>query len=70
MNQKITTPQPQNSDVPSVAIDRYSDVPLVGIDLCRHLARVAESGVGIAYTDRHVFSDRQSDALGAIYTDT
>ena len=65
-----TTPQPHNSDVPLIRIRRYSDVPLVGIDLCRHLAWVAESGVGIAYTDRHVFSDRQSNALGATYTDT
>jgi hypothetical protein len=66
----FTTPQPQNSDVPSVGIGRYSDVPSVGIDLCRHLLKVAESGVGIAYADRHVFSDRLSDAIGVIYTDT
>ena len=66
----LTTPQPQNSDVRSVGIGRYSDVPSVGIDLCRHLLEDAESGVGIAYADQHVFSDRLSDALGAIYTDT
>jgi hypothetical protein len=66
----ITTPQPQNSDALSVGIGRYSDAPSVGIDLCRHLLAAAESGVAIAYADRHVFSDRLSDALGAIYTDT
>jgi hypothetical protein len=65
-----TTPQPHNSVVPSVGIGRYSDSRSVGIDLCRHLLAAAESGVGIAYTDRHVFSDRLSNALGAIYTDT
>jgi len=64
-----STPQPQNSDIPSDGIDRYSNVLSVGIDLCRHLLGVAESGVGIAYTDRLVYSDQQSDALGAIYTD-
>jgi len=64
-----TTPQPQNSDVPSVGIGRYSDILSVGIDLCRHLLAVAESGVGIAYADRHVFSDWQFDALGAINSD-
>jgi len=65
-----TTPQPQTRDVPSVSIGRYSDAPSVGLDLCRHLLAAAESGVGIAYADRQVFSDRQSDALGATYTDT
>ena len=66
----FTTPQPQTRDVPSVGIGRYSDAPSVGIDLCRHLLAAAESGVGIAYADRQVFSDRQYDALGATYTDT
>ena len=65
-----TTPQPKNSDIPSVGIGRYSDVPSVGIDLCRHLIVAAESGVGIAYADQHVFNDRQCDAFGAIYSDT
>jgi hypothetical protein len=66
---KSTTPQPQINDIPLVSIGQYSDVPSVGIDLCRHLLEVAESGVGIAYADRHVFSDQLSDALGVIYTD-
>ena len=65
----FTTPQPQNSDVPWVGIGQYSDIPSVGIDLCRHLFGVTESGIGIAYADRHVYSYRQSDALGAINTD-
>ena len=68
--QVLTTPQPQTRDVPSVGIGRYSDAPSVDIDLCRHLLTAAESGVGITYADRQVFSDRQSDALGATYTDT
>jgi hypothetical protein len=66
----VTTPQPQNSVMPLVGIGRYSDPRSVGIDLCRHLPAAAESGVGIAYADQHVFSDRLSNALGAIYTDT
>jgi len=53
-----TTPQPQTRDVPSVGIGRYNDALSVGIDLCRHLLAAAESDVGIAYADRHVFSDR------------
>jgi len=65
-----TTPQPHNSDVPLIRIRRYSDVPSIGIYLCRHLGAVAESGVGIANADQHVFSDRHSDTLGATYTDT
>jgi len=67
---QLTTPQPQTRDVPSVGIGRYSDAPSVGIDLCRHLLAAAESGVGIAYADRQVFSNRQSHALGGTYTDT
>jgi len=70
MTVRLTTPQPQNSDVRSVVIGRYSDVPLVSIDLYRHLAGDAESGVGIAYTDRHGYSDQRSDSLGVTYTDT
>jgi hypothetical protein len=65
-----TTRQPLNSDVPLVGIGRYSDTPSVGIDLCRHLCADVESRVGIAYADRHVFSDQLCDTLGAIYTDT
>jgi hypothetical protein len=65
-----TTPQPQNSDAPWVAIGRYRDAPSVGIELRRHLFAAAESGVAIAYADRHVLSDRLSDVLGAIYSDT
>ena len=68
--QVLTTPQPQTRDIPSVGIGRYSDALSVGIDLCRHLPAAAESSVGIAYADRHVFSNQQSDALGATYTDT
>jgi hypothetical protein len=65
-----TTPQPQNSDAPWVAIGWYSDATSVSIELRRHLLAVAESAVAIAYADRHVFSDWLSDALGNIYSDT
>jgi hypothetical protein len=53
-----------------VGIGRYSDPRSVSIDLCRHLLAAAESGIGIAYSDQHVFSDQLSNALGAICIDT